>query len=104
MQFWLTDGHFWPLSESPLQGKKLFSFQTWLKKFLGLPSWSQGAKLARQIQLGGSKWPNMRFWLKNGHFWPLSDSLFARGETFDLLNLAKKFLGSPSWSQGAKLV
>ena len=35
---------------------------------------------------------------------PFRLSLSARGEIFDLLNLAKKFLGSPSWSQGAKLV
>ena len=45
-------------------------------------------KSAQKYHLGGSKLPNVRFWLKNCHFLPLSESLSARAEDFDLPNLA----------------
>ena len=53
VRFWLKDGNFWPLLESPLGRQKILTFQTWLKKSLVLPSWGQGAKLARKMPFRG---------------------------------------------------
>ena len=39
-----------PFQSLPLYVKKILTFQTWLKnKFLVLPSWGQGARLAKKM-------------------------------------------------------
>ena len=53
---------FGPFQSLPPGGKKILTFQTWLRKSLVLPSWGQGAKLAWKMPFKGSIWPNVRFW------------------------------------------
>ena len=41
-----------PFRTLPLLGKKILTFQTWLKSLV-LPSWGQGARLAQKIPFSG---------------------------------------------------
>ena len=84
--------HFGTLLSSPVLWEKILTFQIWLKMFLILPFWSQDAKLAWKYHWGGSKWPNVRFWLNNGHFGPLSESPLMSGIFFWLFKLGLKSL------------
>ena len=46
VRFWHKNGHFDPFQSLTLGGKKILTFQAWLKKSLVSPTWGQGAKLA----------------------------------------------------------
>ena len=46
---------FGPFQSLPLGGGKILTFQTWLRKSLVMPSWSQGAKLAWKMPFRGKK-------------------------------------------------
>ena len=46
---------FGPFQSLPLGGEKILTFQTWLKKSLVMPSWSQGAKLDWKMPFRGAK-------------------------------------------------
>ena len=53
MRFWLKNGHFWPLSESPPGREENLTFQIWHKMSLVLPSRGQGGKLAWKMPFRG---------------------------------------------------
>ena len=94
---------FGPFKSLSLGGEKILIFQIWLKKSLVLPSWRKGVKLAWKTPFREVKWPNMRFWLENCHFWPLSASPPVSGENFDLSNLARKVSGIVLLVSGCKI-
>ena len=46
---------FGPFQSLPLGGEKILIFQTWLKKPLAMPSWSQGARITIKNAILGVK-------------------------------------------------
>ena len=93
-------GHFHSL---PMWGKKILTFQTWLRKSLVLPSWGHGAEVSWKKYLAVSRLSNVRLWLQYGHFGPFQ-TLSPRGKKISTFQTwLKKSLVLPSRGQGAKL-
>ena len=82
-------------------GEKIFTIEIWLYKALISFLWS-GFKISMKDTIQGSKWPSMRFYLKNCHFGPFQ-SLALRRESFDLQPWLRKSLVLSSVDKGAIL-
>ena len=93
-----TNSHFRPFQS---RRGKIITIEIWLYKALISLLWS-GFKISMKDTIQGSKWPSMRFYLKNCHFGPFQ-SLALRRESFDLQPWLRKSLVLSSVDKGAIL-
>ena len=83
-------------------GEKIFTIEIWLYKALISFLWS-GFKISMKDTIQGSKWPSMRFYLKNCHFGPFQSLSLRREKVLTFQTWLRKSLALSSVDQGTAL-